>query len=89
MADEAYEGRKARVHNESKKQVLHVFTFVACLVGMGVVLQLWLLGDALEALLAGKGDLLIPAAGASLMLFAVHAGLLAFVHRLDQRTTHV
>ncbi|WP_394830487.1 hypothetical protein LVJ94_28680 [Pendulispora rubella] len=73
--------------SESRKQALHVFTFVACLVGMGVVLQLWLLGASLEAALDGKRDLLLPAAAASLILFGVHAGLLAFVHRVDRHTT--
>lgn len=70
---------------ELRKQALPVVTFIVVLLGLGVVLQLWLLGTSLEAVLAGSGELAEPATIASAVLFAVNAGLLLYVLRMDLR----
>ncbi len=70
---------------DARKQAMSIFTVVVVLVGVGVVLQLWLLSASLEGLLTDKRDLAIPATVASAVLFAVNAGLLAYVFRVDRR----
>jgi hypothetical protein len=72
--------------NELRVQALPVLTLLAFLVGVSVVLQLWLLGASLEGVLGGRGDIALPAASASLLLFVVNFGLLAYVLRIDRHT---
>lgn len=72
--------------NELRVQALPVLTLLAFLVGVSVVLQLWLLGASLEGVLGGTGDIALPAALASLLLFVVNLGLLAYVLRIDRHT---
>lgn len=72
--------------NELRVQALPVLTLLAFLVGVSVVLQLWLLGASLEGVLGGRGDVALPAALASLLLFVVNFGLLAYVLRIDRHT---
>jgi hypothetical protein len=74
------------VKNELRAQALPVLTLLAFLVGVSVVLQLWLLGASLEGVLGGRGDIVLPAACASLVLFVVNLGLLAYVLRVDRHT---
>jgi hypothetical protein len=74
------------VKNELRVQALPVLTLLTFLVGAGVVLQLWLLGASLEGVLGGKSDIALPAALASLLLFVVNLGLLAYVLRIDRHT---
>jgi hypothetical protein len=66
-----------------RDQALTLFTAVLWLIGVVVVVQLWLLTAALEALLAGHTRVLVPAAIASLALLGLNAGLLLYVYRLD------
>jgi hypothetical protein len=66
-----------------RAQGLTLFTGVLCLIGMMVIVQLWLVTAALEALLARHMGVLVPAALASLVLLGINGGLLLFVHRLD------
>lgn len=66
-----------------REQGLTLFTGILWLIGLGVIVQLWLVTAALEALLAGHRTVLVPAAIASLVLLALNAGLLLFVFRLD------
>ena len=68
-----------------RKQALPIFTLVAVFVGLGVVLQLWLLGASLEAVLGGRSEIAVPATVASAVLLAVNVGLLAYVMRVDRR----
>jgi hypothetical protein len=68
-----------------REQGLTLFTAILWLVGIVVVIQLWLVAAALEALLAGHRSVLIPAALASLVLLGANGGLLLFVVRLDRR----
>jgi len=58
-------------------------TAVAALVGALVVIQLWLVGAALDGLLRGDGSAAVPAAIASAALFAANGGLLLYVRRFD------
>jgi hypothetical protein len=69
-----------------RDQALPVLTLLALLVGAGVVIQLWLLGGSLEAILAGQRDVALPAAAASVLLFLVNLGLLASLLRVDRHT---
>lgn len=48
-----------------------------------VVLQLWLLVATMNAYLGGETTILVPAAIASAACFALVAGLLWYLHRLD------
>ena len=70
---------------DARKQALSILTVAAALIGVSVVLQLWLLSASLEGVLTGKGDLALPATGASAVLLAVNGGLLAYVLRIDRR----
>jgi hypothetical protein len=66
-------------------QGLTLFTALLWLIGIVVVIQLWLVSAALDALLAGDRQVLVPAAIASLMLFLLNGSLLLFVLRFDRR----
>lgn len=49
-----------------------------------VILQLWLLTATMNAYLGGDDGIVIPAAFASVTCFALNAGLLRYLRRLDQ-----
>jgi hypothetical protein len=66
-------------------QGLTLFTAILWLIGIVVIIQLWLVSAALEALLGGDRQVLTPAAIASLVLFLLNGGLLLFVIRFDRR----
>jgi hypothetical protein len=66
-------------------QGLTLFTAILWLIGIVVVIQLWLVSAALDALLGGDRIVLVPAAIASLALFLLNGGLLLFVLRFDRR----
>ena len=70
---------------DARKQALPVFTAVTVLVGIGVILQLWLLSASLEGMLTGEGHVALPATVASAFLFAVNGSLLLYVLRVDRR----
>ena len=61
-----------------------LFTAILILVVTGVVLQLWLLTVSMDALLAHQFGILLPAAVASSVHFAINGGLLAYVFRFDR-----
>ena len=71
-----------------REQGLTLFTAILWLIGIVVVVQLWLVTAALEALLAGHRAVLVPAAIASLALLGLNGGLLLFVYRLDRTIRH-
>jgi hypothetical protein len=48
-----------------------------------VVLQLWLLTATVNAYLGGDRSTVLPALGASLLCFALNAGLLRYLYRLE------
>ena len=70
---------------ETRRQGLGLWTAVCVLIGVVVVIQLWLVAAALDALLAEDRAVLAPAALASLGLFAVEGGLLAWGWAFDRR----
>lgn len=61
--------------------VMGMLAFVLVL----VILQLWLLTATMNAYLGGDDTVVWPAAGASAACFALNAGLLRYLWRLDQR----
>ena len=70
---------------QQRRQGLTLFTAILWLIGTLVVIQLWLVAAALDALLGGEVGILVPAALASLVLFLLNGALLRFVLRFDQR----
>lgn len=69
----------------TRQQGSVLFAGVLILIGTLVIIQLWLLAAALEALLAQTRDVLIPAAISSAVLLAVNAMLLRYVVLFDAR----
>jgi hypothetical protein len=61
-----------------------LFSALLILVGLAVVVQLWLVTAAVEALLAHEYQLLVPLAFGSLFLFVVNLVLLRFVYSFDR-----
>ena len=50
-----------------------------------MVLQLWLITATMNAFLAGQESVIIPAAIASIVCFALNAGLLSYIYRMERR----
>jgi hypothetical protein len=48
-----------------------------------VVLQLWLLTATVNAYLGGERSIVLPALGASMLCFALNAGLLRYLYRIE------
>jgi hypothetical protein len=59
--------------------VTGMLVFVAIL----VVLQLWLLTATVNAYLGGERSIVLPALGASMLCFALNAGLLRYLYRIE------
>jgi hypothetical protein len=70
---------------ETRQQGSVLFAGVLILIGTLVIIQLWLLTAALEALLAGTFEVLVPAALSSAVLLGVNALLLRYVVSFDAR----
>jgi uncharacterized protein DUF6755 len=70
---------------ETRRQGLSLVTAISLFIGTLVVIQLWLLAAALDALLSGVSGVLIPAAIASFVLFLLNVGLLWHVRNFDER----
>lgn len=77
---------------DTPRQGLPLFTAISTFIGILVVIQLWLLSAAVEAMLGAHTSILIPAAIASTVLFFINGGLLLhasnFDNRVRQRGTH-
>jgi hypothetical protein len=58
-------------------------------IGIVVVIQLWLLSAAVDALLSGNQAVLWPAALASLFLLLINVGFLLFAVSYDRRVARV
>jgi hypothetical protein len=69
----------------TRQQGSTLFAGVLVMIATLVVIQLWLLTAALEALLAHHFDLLLPAAIASFVLFVANGLLLRYVISFDER----
>jgi hypothetical protein len=61
--------------------VFGILTFVI----MIVVLQLWLLTATMNAFLAGQEGVILPAAIASILCFALNLGMLGYIYRMERR----
>ena len=70
---------------ETRQQGSILFSAVLVLIALLVVIQLWLVAAALDALLARQFPVLVPTAIASGMLFVLSGGLLWYVLSFDAR----
>ena len=70
---------------ETRQQGAILFSAVLVLIAVLVVIQLWLVAAALEALFARHLDVLVPTAIASGLLFVLCGGLLWYVVSFDER----
>ena len=70
---------------ETRQQGSTLFSAVLVLIALLVVIQLWLVAAALDALLARQFVVLVPTAIASGVLFALSGGLLWYVVSFDAR----
>jgi hypothetical protein len=73
---------------ETRQQGLPLFSAVLALIAILVVIQLWLVAAAVEALMARQTGVLVPTAIASCVLFALSGGLLWYVVSFDTRLRH-
>lgn len=70
---------------ETRQQGSTLFSAVLVLIALLVVIQLWLLAAALDALLAREPGVLAPIAVASVVLFVMSGGMLRYVVTFDAR----
>lgn len=73
---------------ETRQQGTTLFSAVLVLIAMLVVIQLWLVAAAVDALLARQMAVLAPTAIASGGLLALSGGLLWYVVSFDARLRH-
>ena len=73
---------------ETRQQGATLFSAVLALIGILVVIQLWLVAAAVDALLARRTAVLVPTAVASSFLLALSVGLLWYVVSFDARLRH-
>ena len=73
---------------ETRQQGSTLFSAVLVLIAMLVVIQLWLVAAAVDALLSRQMVVLVPTAMASAVLFALSGGLLWYVVSFDARLRH-
>jgi len=69
----------------TRQQKTTIVLGILAIVLMLVVLQLWLLTATMNAFLAGQERVIVPAAIASLVCFALNAGLLSYIYRMERR----
>jgi UDP-N-acetylmuramyl pentapeptide phosphotransferase/UDP-N-acetylglucosamine-1-phosphate transferase len=70
---------------ETRQQGSTLFSAVLVLIATLVVIQLWLIATAVDALLGRQTDVLVPTMGGSAVLFLLAAGLLWYVVSFDAR----
>jgi len=73
---------------ETRQQGATLFSAILVLIALLVVIQLWLVAAALDALLARQIAVLVPTAVASIVLFVLNGGLLWYVVSFDARLRH-
>jgi len=73
---------------ETRQQGATLFSAVLALIGILVVIQLWLVAAAVEALMARQTIVLVPTAITSTALFVLSGGLLWYVVSFDARLRH-
>lgn len=69
----------------SRQQKMTIVFGILSIVIMIVVLQLWLLTATMNAFLAGQERVIVPAAVASIICFALNAGLLSYIYKMERR----
>jgi len=73
---------------ETRQQGATLFSAILLLIAILVVIQLWLVAAALDALLARQIAVLVPTAVASIVLLVLNGGLLWYVVSFDARLRH-
>jgi hypothetical protein len=73
---------------ETRQQGSTLFSAVLVLIAILVVIQLWLVAAAVDALMARQTAVLVPTAVASGVLLALSGGLLWYVVSFDARLRH-
>jgi hypothetical protein len=73
---------------ETRQQGSTLFSAVLVLIAILVVIQLWLVAAAVDALMSRQMVVLVPTAIASAVLFALSGGLLWYVVSFDARLRH-
>jgi hypothetical protein len=73
---------------ETRQQGSTLFSAVLVLIAILVVIQLWLVAAAVDALMARQTTVLVPTAVASSVLLVLSAGLLWYVVSFDARLRH-
>lgn len=73
---------------ETRQQGSTLFSAVLVLIAIVVVIQLWLVAAAVDALMARQTTVLIPTAVASAGLLVLSGGLLWYVISFDARLRH-
>ena len=68
----------------SRQQKMTIVFGILSVVLIIVVLQLWLLTATMNAFLGGEESVVIPAAIASLVCFALNAGLLRYIYLMER-----
>jgi len=68
----------------SREQMSTIVYGILCIVLVIVVLQLWLLTATMNAFLGGEESVIVPAAIASIICFALNAGLLRYLYSLER-----
>jgi uncharacterized protein DUF6755 len=73
---------------ETRQQGSTLFSAVLALIAILVVIQLWLVAAAVDALMARQTTVLVPTAVASTILLLLSVGLLWYVTSFDARLRH-
>jgi hypothetical protein len=73
---------------ETRQQGSTLFSAMLLLIAILVVIQLWLVAAAVEALLSRQLAVLVPTAMASGLLLVLNLGLLWYVVSFDARLRH-
>jgi hypothetical protein len=73
---------------ETRQQGSTLFSAVLVLIAILVVIQLWLVAAAVDALMARQTTVLVPTAVASTVLLVLSGGLLWYVVSFDARLRH-
>ena len=69
----------------SRQQKTTIVFGILSIVVVMVILQLWLLTATMNAFLAGQERVIAPAMIASIVCFALNAGLLTYISRMERR----
>ena len=69
----------------SRQQKTTIVFGILSIVLIIVVLQLWLITATMNAFLAGQESVIFPAAITSIVCFALNAGLLTYIYRMERR----